>query len=108
MRAGELDRSVLIQSPIKGKDSEDSPVVTWSNFETVNAKVTPAGSMERYRSQQNVLTDDMVFRIYYLDGVTSEMQIIYDGLAFRVIGEPREIDRREGLELLGRNVDSSV
>lgn len=108
MRAGELDRIIIIRSPTESKDSEDTPIVTWSDFATVNAKATPAGSMERYRGQQNILTDDMVFKIYYLDGVTSKMQVIYNGLAFRIQAEPRELGRRDGLEILGRNVDSSV
>ena len=108
MRSGELNRSVLIQSPTKSKDSEDSPVVTWSNLATVNAMVTMAGSSERYRDQQNVLTDDRLFKIWYRDDITSEMQIIYDGLAYEIIAEPKELGLHEGLEILGRNVDSSV
>ena len=107
MRAGQLDRLITIQTPTKSKDAEGTPIVTWNDFATCNAMVTPAGSMERYRSQQNVLTDDRVFQIYYLAGVTSEMQVIYNGLAFGLVAEPREIGRRVGLELLGRNVDSS-
>lgn len=107
MRAGELDRIITIQTPTKTTDSEDTPIVTWDNFATVHAKVTPAASMERYRGQQNVLTDDRVAKIYYLDGVTSEMQFIYNGLAYEIIADPRELGRREAMELLGRNVDSS-
>lgn len=108
MRAGELDRVITIQTPTKTKDSEGTPIVTWADFASCNAKVIPAASMERYRNQQNVLTDDRVFKIYYLAGVTSEMQVIYNGLAYEIIAEPRELGRRDALELLGRNVDSSA
>ena len=107
MRAGELDRLITIQTPTKGKDTEGVPVVTWSDFATVYAKVTPAASNERYRDQQNVLSDDQLFRIYYLDGVTSEMQIIYNGLAYEIEGAPKEVGRLEGMEIIGRNVDSN-
>ena len=43
-----------------------------------------------------------MFRIRYIDGVTAKMRIVYDDVYYEITGKPREIGRKQGLEIMGK------
>lgn len=103
MRAGNLDRYITIQSPTDTEDSSNVPKVTYADEAVVSAQKIPASNIERYRDQQTVLVDDLIFRIYYYEGLTSKHQILFDDVAYGIRGI-KEIGRKEGMEILAREV----
>lgn len=101
MRAGELDRRIVIETPTDTQDSAGGPTQTWATFATVWAKVIPLRGQEYFAANQNNTQVDSTFRIRWLSGVTATMRISYDG-EYWDIQHIAEIGRQEGLDLLAR------
>ena len=99
MRAGELDRLIVIETPTEGQDDYGGRALTWVTFATVWAKVTPTRGRETVAADQVVAQADTVFRIYWLSGLTTKMRVSYDGQLYD-IAHLAEIGRREGLDLM--------
>ena len=99
MRAGELDRSIVIETPTEAQDDYGGRTPTWATFATVWAKVMPARGRESVAADQVVALADTVFRIYWLSGLTTKMRVSYDGQLYD-IAHLAEIGRREGLDLM--------
>lgn len=97
---GRRDQRIIIQESTNSTDEYNSPVVTWSTFATVWAKVTDSspGSSERYESDQLTAVRTTTFNIRYLEGVKEKMRILYDDRFYDIeyIGRP---DRKRSLEL---------
>jgi SPP1 family predicted phage head-tail adaptor len=100
MRAGELDRSIVIQARTQtGQDSHGAPVYTWAKIhaaDTIPAAVEPVNGSERFAGQQLVGEAITVFRVRYRSGVTVLNRIVYDGRDWDIVAV-REVGRRDGL-----------
>ena len=101
MRAGRLDRSIIIQAKTVSLDSYGQPVDVWAKIhtaDTIPAHVKPARGDEKWEAMQLVGKAVQTFRIRYRDGVTVLNRIVYAGRDWD-IHDVREIGRREGLEI---------
>ena len=99
MRAGDLDRSIDIQTSTATQNSVGEPILTWADVASaVPARVMPTRGGERFTAQQVVGDAVTTFRIRYRTGVTVRNRIVYDGKNWD-IRDVREIGRREGLEI---------
>lgn len=98
MRAGELDRTITIQTLTTAPDAYGEMLPTWTTFATVNAKVRPIRGEEYFAAQQVNARVDSIFLIRWLAGVLPTMRISYDGQLWD-IRSLNEIGRREGLEI---------
>ncbi|MCK4577797.1 MAG: phage head closure protein [Candidatus Marinimicrobia bacterium] len=103
LQAGKLDRQITIQSVTDSKGTVGAPKETYANWLTVWAQVIPANVMERYRNRQTVTVEDLVFRIRWEDGLTTRHRIVHDSENYEILSV-REINRREGWEILARLV----
>lgn len=101
MRAGELDRSIIIQSATETRDSYGDVLPSWTTFATVWATVTANRGDERFAAYQVVAQADILFRIRWRSGITVKMRISYDGQIYDIV-HIAEIGRREGLDILAR------
>lgn len=97
---GLRDELIIIQESTDSTDDYNSPVVTWSTFAEVWAKVVDNsfGSREQYESEQLTAVRSTTFNIRYLAGVREKMRILYDDRFYDIeyIGRP---DRKRSLEL---------
>ena len=98
MRAGSLDRTIVIQQAAITLDSFGQPTETWSTFATVAAWKREPSARERFTNNQRVATETVTFRIRYLAGVTPKMRITYDGKTYDILGVT-ELGRSAGLDL---------
>lgn len=98
MRAGDLDRKIVIQSFTETQDAYGAPVKTWAAFATVWAQVRPVRGREGFEAEQVAAQILATFRIRYLAGVLLTMRISYDGKVWN-LRSINEIGRREGLEI---------
>lgn len=101
MRAGELDRRIVIEDLTDGKDDYGGKTEIWSNFATVWAKKIPMRGREYQAPAQVGAEVDTIFRIRWLAGVTTRMRINDDGQYYD-IQYLAELGRREGLDILAR------
>ncbi len=98
MRAGELDRKIVIQSATSAQDDYGQPTETWATFATVWAKKRDLRGDEYFAAKQMTAKVDAIFTIRWLEGVLTTMRISYDG-QYWDIRSINELGRREGLEL---------
>jgi SPP1 family predicted phage head-tail adaptor len=102
MRAGKLDREILIENFTSSQDPESGgEVQTWAPLATMRAEVVQSGSDEFFQVGGVAGIVLTVFRIRYVEGVTVLSRVTYEGRIFNLI-EVKEIGRRRGLELRGK------
>lgn len=97
MRAGRLDRTIILQRFASAPDDFGTPIETWSDVAMLRAEIVQASTGEFIRG--GVVEETVVvFRTRWLAGVTNADRILYEGAAFDV-KETKEIGRRRGLEV---------
>jgi SPP1 family predicted phage head-tail adaptor len=105
MRAGTLDRTITIQAFSSTVDDYGTPTETWTDFATVRAALVQASTDEYLRAYGETDALAVIFRTRWLDGLTTEHRVVYDGRNLN-IREVKEIGRRKGLELRCEEVRS--
>lgn len=101
MRAGDLDRRIVIQANTPTPNEYGEPVDSWAKIHTADhlpAKITPSRGSERFTAQQIVGRGVVTFRLRYRADVRTTHRIVYDGRDYD-IHDVREVGRREGLEI---------
>lgn len=98
MRAGRLDRTVIIQRVATTVDEYGTPSEGWTTVATVRAQRVKLSTEEFLRAFGNASESVAVFRIRHLDGLTLADRITCDGETYDLkFIEP--IGRRQVLEL---------
>jgi SPP1 family predicted phage head-tail adaptor len=97
MRAGKLDRTIVIERSEETIDAYGTPASVWSLVAILRAEIVQASTEEFIR---NGAVDEtaMVFRTRWLAGVTTADRITSEGVIFDV-KETKELGRRRGLEI---------
>lgn len=99
MRAGKLDRTIEIQTyGTTGVDEYGTPTEGWTAFATVRAQIVQSSTDEFLAAFGETDKTAIVFRARWLDGVTTDHRVVYEGKALN-IRETKELGRRQGLEL---------
>lgn len=99
MRAGKLDRLIAIQVETRtGTTPAGAPIMSWTDFATVRAQIIEASTEEYLRAYGEGGNTAIIFRLRWLNGVTVEHRVVYEGKHLN-IRETKEIGRRKGLEL---------
>ncbi|TZG26503.1 phage head closure protein [Sphingomonas montanisoli] len=101
MRAGALDRRIVIQRAALAPDAAGDPMPSWADLVTVWASARPAPGVERLQSAEIAATAPMVFRIRWSSAVSDVSpadRIAYGGRDWNIVSVV-EIGRREGLEI---------
>ncbi|MBL8570948.1 MAG: phage head closure protein [Phreatobacter sp.] len=97
MRAGKLDREIVIQVLSTSVNPSGTPVQTWTMLATMRAQLVQQSTEEFIRGGA-VAETAIIFRCRFIAGITTSHRVAYAGQAFN-IKEVKEIGRREGLEL---------
>ncbi|WP_425963788.1 phage head closure protein [Rhizobium nepotum] len=97
MRAGNLDRSITVQTFTSTVNDYGTPIETWTDVATVRAQIIQS-STEEYLTNGASDTTSIIFRTHYFQGLTTSNQVVYEGETFNV-REVKEIGRRKGLDL---------
>jgi len=103
MRAGNLDREIIIQSSTTVISDAGTPEVTWATVATLRAQRIEATTDEYIRGYGASTERVMVFRTRYVDGVTAADQIVFEDQPF-VIKQIKELGRRQALEFRAERI----
>jgi SPP1 family predicted phage head-tail adaptor len=98
MRAGNLDRVIEIQSRSTGPDVYGTPIDVWTTFATMRAQKRENAINDREGARGDTTDTVITFRMRWLDGVTLDNRVSYQGHAF-TIRQIKEIGRRVGLDI---------
>lgn len=101
---GRLDRKIKIQAPTESRDAGGGVVQTFSDVAEVWAEVRPVTSSERFATEAIHSARASVFRVHFINDLSSKCRILYDGLVFEIKGIA-EIGRRVGLEITGEAIE---
>jgi SPP1 family predicted phage head-tail adaptor len=103
MRAGNLDRLVSIERCTVAVDAYGTAIDTWALFATMRAQVLQYSTDDRETAHGNSTDRSITFRMRWLDGLTLEHRVSYEGQPFK-IKQIKEIGRRVGLDLICERV----
>ena len=101
IRAGDLDRRITFQRRAVVDDGFASRPGEPAEIAKVWAKVTPISDGEKFGGGAVRATVDTRFLVRWSSAtaaITEKDSIAYDGRVFGIVGLPKEIGRREGLE----------
>jgi len=101
LRAGLLDRRVVLERRVDVVDASGQAVSQFVAVATVWARVEPLGGREGFGQQQWVATGDVRFTIRWRGDVTPLHRVLHDGRVFDVMTVAEE-GRREALLVVGR------
>lgn len=99
MRAGRMDRRIVLQSVSRTQDAAGEPIETWAALATVWADVSPIRGNERFVDNQEKAERTTRFRIRHRSDITADNRISYGGNIYD-IEAVMELGREEGLEIL--------
>lgn len=87
MRAGLLDRKVIVQSRTVTQDADyGSEQVTWGTFATVWARFQETGGAEEERNNREFTVRNATVTIRWISGVTADMRLSEsDGSVWQII-----------------------
>jgi SPP1 family predicted phage head-tail adaptor len=107
MRAGDLDRTIVVQSFTSTDDGYGNVTETWTDKATLRAQLVQA-STDEYLRDYGVSDETVtIFRTRWIDGVTLSDRVVYAGLLHN-IKSVKEIGRRRGLELRTVSLDEAA
>jgi SPP1 family predicted phage head-tail adaptor len=98
MRAGKLDREIIIETVTTTVDDAGTPVETWAPLATLRAELKDNASDETHNEQGDTTRQLVTFETRYVPGVTVAARIMYQGEPYNLL-QVREIGRGRGLEL---------
>lgn len=98
MRAGLLDRTIVIERVSNGTSASGAVVETWSTLVTLRAQMVQQSTDEFMRAGGASSETAIVFRTRYFAGITLADRVSYNSAPHR-LKEIKEIGRRKCLEL---------
>jgi SPP1 family predicted phage head-tail adaptor len=102
MRAGTLDRRIIIQTCVATtKDASGGTTETWSDFGTFWAEKRDLTGREFLAAGQLNAEVTTRFRMQWRTGIDVKQRILLDGFTYQIVNVA-EIGRRDGLEILAR------
>ena len=102
MRAGKLDRRIVIKKITEARDSFGGITETEStHLNAVPAFVNQVRGAELFGKDSKLAEVDTLFRIRYNGTITNKMFIMYNDIKYDIY-QLKELGRREGLEILAR------
>jgi head-tail adaptor len=98
MRAGNLDRVIQIERRITALDLYGKPIDTWALVATMRAQKLENAVSDREGARGDTTDNVITFRMRWLDGVTPNNRVSFEGLALKIM-TIKEIGRRVGLDI---------
>jgi len=86
MRAGRLNKRIVLQAPTVGKGPSGGRQTTWADWKPARAAVRPLSGLEKSATARGgeVAEARTEFEIRYRPGVTEQMRVVYDGKFYNI------------------------
>ncbi|WP_438274385.1 head-tail adaptor protein [Nitrobacter sp.] len=102
MRAGNLDRVIVIEAATVTYDEYRTPVASWAPVVSLRAQLIMR-SLDDRQGQHAVTDSTATFRAYFYPGITLEHRVVFEGQTFKITAI-KEIGRRVGLDIMCERV----
>ena len=104
MRAGELNRRIVIQQKSITRLASGAESSSWLTLANSWAKVVQQKQDEEIENDSHLLTDQLTFKIRYRSDLDNEMRILYEGSYYEILSI-KELGFRKGLSLTALGLD---
>ena len=107
--AGNLDRKITIQQPVRVKNNLGGFDDTYTTFKITDANKndSPLHNKEELLSKSQLVAEAYTeWTIRYDANVNAKLRILYEGLIYEIVGQPRETERRHWTVLLTQLKDN--
>ena len=98
MKAGKMDRQIIIKKKTVTENDFGEPIETWSDLDTVWAKKKELRGTERYAAKQTIAGIDAVYTIRWRPDISPLNIFECEGKEYDIYA-CLELGRKEGLEL---------
>lgn len=88
---GRLRHVITYQSKTQALDEYGGVTETWATFATVRAAVAPLIGKDAVSSMAAQSTAEARVNHRFVSGITSAMRVLWDGVAYEVVGEPANV-----------------
>ena len=105
MQAGKLNRKIKLLRYSKDVDTAGGVSESFTEFAEVYASVKDLRGKQFFSAQQSNSAVTTKFQIRYRDDLTGRDRIEWKGKQYEIIGVPIELERNEGLEIMGKARD---
>lgn len=100
MNIGALNKQVTLKGYTESTNAFGEVLKTWSTLATVWASVQQISATKKFEANHDRAATTVIVKIRYRSDVTAFQRIEIDGQAYEILGRPKELGRREGLEFL--------
>lgn len=102
MKAGELDRRILIQRVVALRNDHGEIIMGWVDVATTWASFKRVSGVEEQKAEQRSNRQQVQFTIRYRADIDPTMSVVYDGERYEIedVGDAGD-GRRDGLVLSG-------
>lgn len=106
IKAGELDRRIVLMTRTQGQNTSGRPTIVWADGNEIWAQVR---DMLPSRGEQiadgiNVASRPARIRVRYRDDISADMRIRYGDQTLQIVSEVAELGRQEGLEFMAEEI----
>jgi len=104
MKAGSLDRRIVLERSTDGRDEYNEPVKTWAQLAIRRASYEPLSDGEVLRGSETLAEASARFVIRYSTATATlnpKDRLVFNGLVWQ-IERVKEIGRREGQEITAK------
>lgn len=98
MRAGKLDRTIILQREAEHVGAAGTVTRTWADFAVIRAELVSSVTGDTGMAYGEADKAATVFRIRYFHGLTTKDRVVYRGTAYDLTGIV-ELGRNRALEL---------
>lgn len=86
MRIGRRRNLVTIETPVQTKQTNGSVKTTWEEFRKVWASIETLKAYEKTASATTWPGSDQKISLRYIDGVLPTMRVVYNNVAYAILG----------------------
>jgi len=108
IQPGQLDRKITLQSATITRGAAGGRVKTWSDVATVWAKIEMQSGEERQEGGDVIARQRMDVVTWYYPGFKNTWRILYHGIAYEILGAPREIGRRRWMAFVAQEIGENT
>lgn len=99
MNVGKLNRKIVIQSQSTTQDELGQPLNTWATFASPWAHIRFMNGVETMKGDSPTSVAKASIRIRYREDITNAMQVVYNGITYRILAVLPDEAKREHVDL---------
>ena len=107
MKIGEMNKRVILQGRVVTQTSSGAVTETWSNLDTVWAKIQPLKGKEFWQAQQMSSELDVRVTIRYRKNISTIERVNYGNRYFDIVAVIDADEKHRFLELMCKETESS-